>query len=83
METNMQSDSFNIMNELPPQTRERLSRFLEIERWHRQLLSAYATPPDGSITRRCWEAAYREVPLSATETRIYKQLQARSPNLRA
>jgi hypothetical protein len=64
-------DTYMSMKNLTPELREKLSRFLEIERWHRALLSAYATPPE-SVTRRCWDAAFREIPLTPEEKRIYE-----------
>ena len=61
------------MENLTPELREKLSKFLEIERWHRAFLNAYATHCE-SVSHRCWEAAFSEVPLSAEECRIYKEL---------
>ena len=64
---------------LSPELRDKLSRFREIERWHRAFLSAYATQP-GSLARRCWDAAFREIPLTAEETRIYRELSLENRN---
>ena len=72
-------DTFMTMENLTPELRAKLSKFCEIERWHRAFLSAYATPPR-SVSRRCWDAAFREVPLTAEETRIYRELSLENRN---
>lgn len=58
---------------LTPELRDKLERFCEIERWHRAFLTA---SPDlnETIPSRSWEAAFREVPLTAEETRLYREL---------
>lgn len=72
-------DTFMTMEHLTPELRAKLSRFCEIERWHRAFLSAYATQ-QRSLSRRCWDAAFREVPLTAEETRIYRELSLENHN---
>ena len=72
-------DSYMTMENLTPELRTKLSKFCEIERWHRAFLSAYATQPR-SLSRRCWDAAFREVPLTAEETRIYRELSLENYN---
>ena len=61
------------MENLTPELREKLSKFLEIERWHRAFLNAYATQNE-AVSRLCWEAAFREVPLTPEESRIYREI---------
>ena len=61
------------MENLTPELREKLSKFLEVERWHRALHDSYATKCD-QMSRRCWEAALNEVPLNTEERKIYGQL---------
>jgi hypothetical protein len=63
------------MENLTPELREKLSKFLEVERWHRALHNSYATKCD-HISRLCWEAALSAVPLNTEERKIYKQLNA-------
>lgn len=60
-------------NDLTPELRAKLNKFCEIERWHRAFLAA-SPAANGSIHRRSWEAAFREIPLTPEETRIYQQL---------
>lgn len=67
------TDTYMTMDNLTPELREKLSRFLEIERWHRALLNSYATKCD-HISRKSWEAALSEVPLTPEERRIYSEL---------
>ena len=66
-------DSHVTMEDLQPELREKLSKFLEIERWHRAFLTSYATRNDDTVSRRCWDAAFREVPLTPEESRIYRE----------
>ena len=72
-------NTYMTFEHLKPELREKLSRFCEIERWHRAFLSSYATRPR-SLSRRCWDAAFREVPLTAEETRIYRELSLENRN---
>jgi len=72
-------DTFMTMENLSPELRTKLSKFCEIERWHRAFLSSYATQPK-AISRRCWDAAFREIPLTAEETRIYRELSLENRN---
>jgi hypothetical protein len=66
-------DTYTMMGALNPELREKLSKFFEVESWHRALLNSYATKCD-QISRRCWEAALNEVPLNPEERRIYREL---------